>query len=297
MLDAPEARPVAAMGLRLGGVAAMSVMTALVKLLDERGVHILEIMFYRQAFAALVVAVGVLCTTGIASLRTRRLGAHASRTIIGLFAMVTTFGGVALLPLAEATIIQFTVPMFATLLSVLLLKERPGIWRWSAMAVGFVGVLLVTGPSGEAFPLVGALVGLASAFFAALTSVLLRQLGATEHATTTVFWFSTLSLVPLSAALPFVARSHAPVEWLLLAATGTLGGIGQLGFTAALRLAPVSAVVPMDYSSLVWAIALGWLLFGALPGASTLLGAPLIVASGLLILFRESRLRRNPGFV
>jgi drug/metabolite transporter (DMT)-like permease len=293
-------RPITALALRLLAVFCLASMAALIKLAEMRGVHVLELMFFRQAFSVPVVLAWVLSRAGLASLATRRLGAHISRTLVGLIGMVSTFSAIILLPLAEATTLQFTVPLFATLLSVLLLRERPGIYRWSAVLVGFVGILVVVQPGRELFPLVGALVGLLAALMIALISILLRQLGATEPAARTVFWFSTLSLIPLAPPLLFVGQSHDPVEWLLLAGIGVIGGIGQIALTAALRWAPVSLVVVMDYSSLIWAAAYGWLLFGSVPAAATWIGAPLIIGSGFVIVWREHyllRQRRSPDTV
>jgi drug/metabolite transporter (DMT)-like permease len=121
----------------------------------------------------------------------------------------------------------------------------------------------------------------------AVVSILIRQLGATEPAPTTVFWFSASSLVPAGIAMLFFARPHDATTWALLLAAGVSGGIGQLLLTSALRLAPVSVVLPMDYSGLIWATILGWLLFDKLPVSTTLMGAPIIIASGLVILWRE----------
>ena len=115
-------------------------------------------------------------------------------------------------------------------------------------------------------------------------------MGKTESPATTVFWFSTLSLPPLFIAYAFVAQLHDWPTFAMLIGIGLVGGVGQLALTAALRFAPVSAVVPMDYSSLIWATLYGYVLFGVLPGPWTWIGAPIIIASGLTIAWREHRL-------
>lgn len=288
-----QERRLHALGLRLAAVACLATMSALIKLASTRGVHLIETMFFRQLFAVPVVVLWVMAGPGLASLRTRRIGAHISRTVAGLIGMTATFGAIILLPLAEATTLGFTVPIFATILSVLILKERAGLHRWGAVLIGFVGVLIVVQPGDAHFPLLGALTGLLSAFMIAVISILLRQIGKTETAPTTVFWFSFLSAVPLGLVYIFFARPHELTSWLLLIGIGTVGGLGQMALTAALRWAPVSLVVPMDYSSLVWATLYGWLLFGMLPISATWIGAPLIIASGLYIVWREHRLSRR----
>ena len=282
-----------AIGLRIVAVSCLSGMSALVKLAGQHGTHLAETMFYRQLFALPLVIAVIALGPGLASIRTRRIGAHAVRTAVGLSGMVFTFGAVLLLPLAEATTIGFTVPIFATILAVLLLGERSGIHRWSAVVAGFIGVLIVIRPGGGTIPLAGAAVALTSAFMVSLISVLLRQIGRTESALTTVFWFSLLSVPPLALALPFVGQRHDPATWGLLVGIGTLGGMGQIAMTASLRWAPVSVVVAFDYVSLLWAILFGWLLFGMLPGPTTWYGAPLIIASGLYIVWREHRRHRE----
>lgn len=286
-------RPLYALGLRLLAIAALATMSAMIKLASMHGVQLAETLFFRQFFAVPVVLAIVLAGPGLASLRTARIGRHVTRTLFGLVGMVANFGAVILLPLAEATTLQFTVPIFATILSTLLLREVAGLHRWSAVLIGFIGVLLVVQPGNGHFPLGGAAVGLSAAFMVALISIQIRELGKTESPTTTVFWFSVLSLPILAIAYPFFARQHDATAWALLAGIGLTGGIGQMALTAALRWAPVSTVVPMDYSSLIWATLYGWLLFGVLPTASTWLGAPLIIASGLYIVWREHRLAKR----
>jgi drug/metabolite transporter (DMT)-like permease len=286
-------RPLYAICLRLIAIACLSAMFALIKLASVRGVSLVEALFFRQLVAVPIALALVLAGPGIASLRTARIGRHATRAVVGLIGMISNFGAAILLPLAEATTLQFTVPMFATILAILLLGEVAGPHRWAAVIVGFAGVLLVVQPGSGHFPLVGGLVGLFAAFMVALVTTQIRELGRTESALTTVFWFSFLSVPVLGVAYLFVARAHVPLDWALLVAIGAIGGLAQVALTASLRWASVSTVVPMDYSSLIWATLFGWLLFGAFPGTSTWLGAPLIIASGLYIVWREHRLHRH----
>ncbi len=286
-------RVLTGLALRLFAIACLSTMSALIKLAETRGAGLVETMFHRQLWAVPLVTAWIAAGPGLGSIRTRRFGAHLSRTAVGLTGMVFTFGSVLLLPLAEATTLQFTVPIFATLLGALLLKEPTGWHRWGAVIIGFLGVLVVAQPGGGHFPLYGAVVGLLAALFVAIVAILLRQIGKTESAGTTVFWFSTLSVLPLGMVYAFQLKAHDPLTWAILVAIGLVGGVGQLALTGAVRFAPVSAVVPMDYSGLVWATLYGWLLFGVLPTPYTWMGAPIIIASGLYIVYREQRLRRT----
>jgi drug/metabolite transporter (DMT)-like permease len=209
---------------------------------------------------------------------------------IGISGMAFNFLAMILLPLAEATTIGFSVPIFATALAALLLGEPTGKWRWSAVAAGFIGVLIIVQPGSGHIPLFGASVAVIGAILTAGVTIVLRRLGATERTTTTVFWFALSSLVPLALLMLFHARMHDPFTWLLLAGIAVAGGLGQLAITSALRLAPVALVMPMDYTSLLWATVFGAWLFGQLPTPWTWVGAPIIVASGLVIVWRERKL-------
>lgn len=289
----PVERVLPGIGLRLLAALSLSVMFAAAKLAEARGAHLVEVVFWRQALVVPVVLAVVLAGPGLGSLRTDKPRAHLWRMVVGLSGMCFNFWAVTLLPLAEATSFGFSVPIFATILSALLLGEVAGRHRWSAVLVGFLGVLIVLQPGGEAIPLGGAAVALTGAVLTASVTILIRQLGATERATTTVFWFSLSSLVPLGLALPFFVRPHDPATYALLALTGVAGGVAQLSLTGALRLAPVAVVLPMDYSSLIWATLIGWLVFDTLPGSATWIGAPIIIASGLYIVLREHRLGRR----
>jgi drug/metabolite transporter (DMT)-like permease len=187
---------------------------------------------------------------------------------------------------------NFTAPIWAVILATLLLKERPGVWRWSAVGAGFLGVLLIAQPGSGHIPPVGALVALGGAFMIALISIQIADLGRTDKPLVIVFYFALFSVPVTGAFLPFVFVPHDAETWWLLGGIGVSGVIGQLLLTAALRFGKVSSVIVMDYSALFWATLYGWLLFDMLPPASTWLGAPIIIAAGIVIAWREHRLSR-----
>lgn len=284
-----EARPLYAITLRLLAVLAFSISFACVKLASDRGAHVIETAFYRQLFAFPVAIAALMAGPGLASLRTAYIGMHASRTAVGLTGMIANFWAIALLPLAEAMTIGFSVPLFATILATLFLGERPGIHRWTAVLVGFIGVIVIINPgAGHAeMTSLGISVAIAGAMLTATVSLLLRQIGRTEAPTTTVFYFSALSIPPLGVAMLFFGQPHDLTTWLLLLTMGIAGGIGQLLITAALRWGPVSLVLPMDYSTLLWSTLFGWLLWSSWPGPSTWIGAFIIMASSIYITWRE----------
>jgi drug/metabolite transporter (DMT)-like permease len=198
-----------------------------------------------------------------------------------------------LLPLAEATAIGFSVPLFATLLAAVVLGERTGWWRWGAVVVGFVGVLVIVQPGSGHIGGVGGLVALGAALTTGSVTLAIRRLGATEAAATTVFWFGFSSLVPLGLAMLFVAKAHDPQTFAVIFGFSLAGGLAQLLLTGSLRLAPVALVMPMDYFALIWASLLGWLIFAQLPSHWTAVGVPIVIGAGLVILWRERRLRRK----
>lgn len=293
MSSAVQQRPIVGISARLGAVVALGIMFALVKLASTRGVNIVENVFYRQLLALPIVIAWIAMGPGWSALRTQRPGAHVVRMILGLTAMSFNFGAMILLPLAEATVIGFTVPMFATLLAAAVLGEKAGLPRWSAVVLGFIGVLIVVQPGHAHIEPWGAAVALTGALLTAGVTIQIRQLGATEDAATTVIWFTLSSLIPLSVLMIWFGQMHDPMTWLILLAIGLSGGVAQLCLTAALRLAPVAVVMPMDYTALLWATLWGFVLFGALPSPWTWVGAPIIIASGLIIVWREHVKRRR----
>ncbi|WP_145202290.1 DMT family transporter [Sphingobium sp. B2] len=280
-------RPLFAIGLRLSAVICLSIMFVTVRVVDGRGVHVVESLFYRQALALPFVLGWVAMADGLRSVQTRRIGVHASRMLLGLTGMLLNFLSYILLLPAEAATIGFTMPIFGTILSALILREATGIHRWAAVLIGFVGVLVMVRPDAAHFPLQGVAVAIAAAFVTASVSLVLRELGRTESAGVVVFWFTTLSMIPLGIAMPFFAQMHDPVTWGLLLLIGLFGGIAQICLTAALRWGPVSVVLPMDYSAIIWTTLLGLAIGAPWPLATTWIGASLIIASGLYIAWRE----------
>jgi drug/metabolite transporter (DMT)-like permease len=286
-------RPLLALAIRLGAVASLATMAMLIKLANQRGIAFLELLFWRQFISVPLLIGWALCTTGLGILKTERLGTHARRAVYGMIGMVCNFGAVILLPLAEATTFGFTAAIWAVILSMLLLKDRIGPWRWTAVLLGFTGVLIIAQPGSGHFPLYGAGVALAGAFMVALISIQVADLGRTEKSLTIVFWFAALSAPVLALALPFTFHPHTTENWLLILGIGFFGAIGQIMLTAALRFGAVASVIVMDYSMLFWATLYGWLIWEQFPPATTWLGVPLIVGAGLVIAWRERKLHKE----
>jgi drug/metabolite transporter (DMT)-like permease len=279
--------------LRVAATTSFAFMAAMIKLGYEAGVATPELAFYRFAFGLPPLLAWIWWSGNPGAWRTQRPMAHAWRAIVGLSTMLLAFSALAYLPLAESTTIGFAAPLFAVMLSALVLKEKVGVHRWSAVVLGLVGVLLVMRPEGRGLPAIGLALAVAAAFGVGVVTITIRQIGRTEHPQTTVLWFSLLSMLALGTLMPFHAQLHDGRTWAILLALGTFGGFGQLFLTASLRYAPVSAVVPFDYTQLLWAVLLGWAIFGHQPPATTWVGAAVIIASGLYTLYREHRLGRE----
>ena len=281
------------MALRLAAVAVLATLTMTVKYTVASGVAFPEVLFWRQIITVPIL-LGWLAAQGqTGRLRTERRPAHFRRALLGTIGMAFTFGAPVLLPLAEATTLGFTTPIFAVIFSALLLKERVGPVRWLAVLLGFGGVLVIARPDGH-LPLFGSLVGLGAGFMVALISIQVRDLTRTDEPLSIVFWFAAFSTPVLALFLPFVAKAHTPEQWALIGALGVLGCAGQLLLTASLRFGQVASVIVMDYSALGWASLYGWAIWGDVPARATWLGAPIILAAGLIIVWREQWLGKRP---
>ncbi len=281
-------------GMMLGSVLLFSMMNVLVKILTDR-YPVAEVTFFRSAFALVPVAAAITLQGGWAtSLRTERPWGHVWRSVIGLTSMTMMFWSFHLLPLGDAVALNFSAPLFLTALSVPLLGEKVGIHRWSAVLVGFVGVLIIVRPSGEMFLHLGAMVALGAAFAQSFAMVAIRQLSRTEPPNTIVFYFTSFTTVMLALALPFVWVTPTLADLGLLVATGLLGGGAQLLMTRGYSLAPAAVIAPFNYTSLLWAVLFGWLLWSELPSVYVTVGACVVALSGLYILHRETRKRLPP---
>jgi drug/metabolite transporter (DMT)-like permease len=291
--DRPQQNRLLGIGLRIGAITCFAFMAATIKLGYQAGISTVELAFYRFAFGLPPLLLWIALSGNPGAWRTQRPGAHVWRAVVGLTTMVLAFSSLAYLPLAESTTIGFAAPLFAVVLSALVLKEKVGRHRWSAVLLGFLGVLLVMRPQGEDLPPIGLALAVAAAFGVGVVTITIRQIGRTEHPQTTVLWFTLLSMLALGLLMPFHARAHEPWAWAVLAALGLFGGFGQLFLTSSLRYAPVSVVVPFDYTQLLWAVLLGFLIFGDHPPATTWGGAAVIIVSGLYTLYREHKLGRD----
>jgi drug/metabolite transporter (DMT)-like permease len=288
-------RPLLALGIRLAAAFALATMGMLVKLAGTRGAHLVELIFWRQLLTLILLGAGMALAGRLALLKTQRLPAHARRAASGLIGMIFTYGAVLLLPLAEATTLGFTAPVFAVLIAMILFRERIGPYRWGAVAMGFAGVVVVMQPFAavhEGVTLAGITVGLVAPFMVALISFQLQDLNTTENPWSIVFWFAALTTPVAALALPFVAAAHDPLTWALILGMGVIGAAAQMLLTTSLRFGSAAVILLMDYTALLWASFYGYFIFDRAAPASLWLGAPLIIGAGLLIAWRERQLAK-----
>jgi drug/metabolite transporter (DMT)-like permease len=274
-----------------GAVAVFSIMATLVKWL---GPHypLVQLMFFRNALALPAGLAIVLGSGGFAQMRTRHLWGHLFRAATGVSAMATGFFALSVLPLADATAISFTNPLFVTMLAIPLLGEKVGLHRWSAVGFGFLGVVVLAwGLSqdggfggGSALGMAG---GLANALLSAVSALLVRRLSATESSAAISLWQSLFATGITVCLLPFGWVWPPLADVPLLCGIGLCGGVAQFWLTQAYRYAPASVAGPFTYTAMVWAILIGWVVWADVPTPTMLLGSAIVVASGLYILHRE----------
>ncbi|MBF0394040.1 MAG: DMT family transporter [Alphaproteobacteria bacterium] len=270
----------------LAAAATFSGMQALVKALGS-DLHFLEIVFFRSLFGLLPM-VPFMLRERRAAFVMRRPGMHLLRGMLGVAAMVTTFYALTHLPLATAVAIFYAKPLFMIVLAAVFLAERAGWRRWLATAFGFVGVLLTLRP-GALGP--DALSAVAAALFMSGAMTTIKRMTGTENTANIVLIFGLIGTLATALPAALIWRTPSPLEWSMLLAMGVLGGAAQYMMVRAYALAEATVVTPVDYTALLFAGLIGWMLFGELPDAWTVAGALVIAASTLYIVQREARLR------
>lgn len=265
---------------------AFSGMNGLIKGLGS-DVHPFQIAFFRSLFG-LAVVLPFVVRTGWRGMATARPGIHGARAFFGVSAMLCSFYALAHLPLATAVAIMFAKPLFMIVLAVLFLGETVRWRRWSATAVGMAGVLVMLRPGGgEMF---AALMALAAALFAAMAFATVKRMTATERPMVVLFWFSVLATVGTLPPALFVWRLPSGTAFALLLAVGALGSLAQYFLVRAFTVGEATAVVPVDYLTLLFSGLIGYLFFAEVPDRTTVIGGAIVVASTLYIVGREARL-------
>ena len=280
-------------------IAAVVLFVAMASLIKAASVEVPpgQAVFFRSFFAIPII-LGWLAARGQLrdGWRTKNRMNHFWRGLVGTTAMGLGFAGLGLLPLPEVTAIGYAVPLFVVIFAAMFLGEQVRLFRLGAVALGLVGVVIVLSPrlsvggeitTGETL---GAVLVLGSAFFAALAQVYIRKLTATEETAAIVFWFSVTATLLSLLTIWWGWVWPSPAVLAMLVGAGLIGGVGQICLTTSYRLAEASLIAPFDYVSMLLAIAIGYVVFDEVPTATVLTGAAIIIAAGVLIIWRERQL-------
>ncbi len=251
-----------------------------------------EVMFFRSASSLIVCAAVVLPFTGFAVFATSRPGAHIARGISQSISQTFTVIAFSLMPLAGAIAINFSAPLWAALLSVLWLKERASPMRWAVLLTGFSGVLIVASPGTDSLQ-IGALFALANAIMYGSVTVAVRGMTSTESAATLLMWQMVVIAILHTCLLAFGFRMPTAIDAAMLGFSGVANAVAQYAWTRSLLLAPTTAVSPFYYLMLVWAIGIGYFVWGDVPTVGLLVGSAIVVGSGLVLLWHEAKQQRR----
>jgi drug/metabolite transporter (DMT)-like permease len=250
-----------------------------------------EVLFTRTLVSLIVCSIFILPQTGLSVFRTQRLRHHLLRSGSQGVSQTFLLFAFTMMPLAGAIAINFSAPLFATLASALVLKEAVGAARWTALLVGFCGVLIVTHPGTGTFQ-IGALFALGNAVLYGSVTAGVRSMTRTESAETLTLYQLALLTAFFALFMPWTWIWPSPSDSVWILFNGTSNAIGQYWWTRALHLAPASAVAPFYYLSLIWASIMGFLIWGEMPTVSLVIGSAIVAGSGLFLFWRETRVRR-----
>lgn len=261
-------------------------MNMFVKLATET-LPVPQVLFFRNFLGLIPVLFLILQKRDYSLFKTKRHSGHFVRSFVGFFSMCCFFWSFAMLPLANATAIHFAAPLIITALSVVLLDEKVGIHRWSAVLVGLAAVLFMLQPAGDGDP-VGSLVAMSAAILAAFAMITVRKLGTTEHSLTIVFYFTAYSSLFSFVWMLFAWEMPDLTSAGYLLAVGLLGGCGQICLTYAYARAPAAFVSAFSYLGIVVAATLDFVIWQQVPGWQIWVGSFVVIGSGLYVVWREA---------
>jgi len=290
--------PVKGVLFALAAALCLASMNMIAKLLSA---HLgpIEITFYRNIIALLLLVIGLISLRQLSLLKTERPWAHFFRSFIGNTGMVFCMWAVTLMPLTVFTVFLFTSPLFAALLSYPLLRERVGPYRISAIIFGFIGVyIMIKHSDADAsmdLSILAIIVGLTAGLFNGAVAILLRWLGSTESTATTNFYFLFYGAIGTALALPFVQSASLPEMSIIpiIIAVGSVGLFSLLLKTQGFRLGPAALISPISYTMIIWAVIFDYFIWDRVPPWPVFAGAGIIIASNLFILWREQRVKNS----
>lgn len=278
-MDSEQRQVLIALGLVIAGGVLFVIMNTLVKFLTTEFNPVM--LTWARYFFHVGFVVVVFPKSLLGVLRTEQIPFQIGRSVLLLMATIANFIALALLPLAEVASIIFLAPIFVAGLAVLVLRERVVAWRWLLIGLGFSGAMIIVQPQGGTFG-IGAAAALACALFYALYQITTRIVREAQPIVSLLYG-GLVGIVVLSLVVPFYWQAPTALQWLQFIAIGSLGAAGHLLVIMALQRAEASKMAPFTYVQLLWAMIASWLVFADLPSATTVIGAAVIVTSGLLL--------------
>jgi len=300
-VNTPEhaaARPLTGILLKVTSIAIFVGMQAFIKLAGQLPAG--QIVFFRSFFAIVPILILLGWQRELATaFHTTRPGRHVVRGVVGVSSMLFGFYALTRLPLPEAIILNYAQPLLVVVISALVLGETVRAFRWTAVAIGFVGVLIISWPKLTLFTspegmgsaqALGVIAALIAAAISAVAMIQVRSLVATDKSSTIVLWFSLTSTAVALLTIPFGWEAMNTWQVFCLVMAGLFGGVAQIVMTEAYRHASIATIAPFEYTSILFGFVLGYLLFSDLPTIHTIVGGTIVIASGVLIIWREQRL-------
>jgi drug/metabolite transporter (DMT)-like permease len=276
----------------VGAVCVFAVMDAVMKRVSGN-YGPFQIASLRCFSSLIILLVPLTWNRSWAQLRSTRMPLHVLRGALGVAMLALFVYAVRHLSLAETYSLFLCAPLMITALSGPLLGDRIPLVRWVAVAIGLGGVLYILRPGAGGIASLGGVAAAAAALVYALSAITVRTLGRTDPALSMVFWF--LLLAGIGAALLGLGdwRPIASGDWLWFALIGVSGFLGQYGITVAFKYAAPSVVAPIEYTAILWAIGIDWLFWAVMPSRNMIVGASIIIASGLYVIWNERRSSRE----
>jgi drug/metabolite transporter (DMT)-like permease len=248
----------------------------------------IEMVFFRGLIALSLLIPYMILTQPRSVFKTKRIKTHLYRSVVGNLGVGFVFWAYSLLPMADATALLFAAPLFVTILSPIMLREKVDRYRWAAVIVGFAGIILIAKPSGDMLSSPASLIALAAALCIALVDMALRNLGRTDEALTTVFYFLLIGVL-ISGPYTLVYGSTPNLDilpWIF--GLGFFAAIQQVAKTTAYRFAEASLLAPYMFTSIVWATMMGWIIWHDFPELSVLMGTAVVIGCNLFSIWREA---------
>ena len=297
----PSGNVLRAIGLKITSVAIFVAMSSFIKAAGQLPAG--QIVFFRSFFAIFPILLMLAWRRELATaLRTANPMGHIARGIVGVISMAFTFIALTRLPLPEAITLNYAQPLLVVVFSAVFLHEVVRAYRWSAVIVGLIGVVIISWPNLSLFgegvdaeKTFGVIAALLAASFSAVAMLLVRRLVHTERTHTIVLWFSLTATAASLLTIPFGWAPLTTTQAVFLILAGACGGVAQILMTEAYRHAEASTVAPFEYTSMILAIVVGFFAFGDMPTVYTIVGGLIVIGAGIFIIMRERRLGLERG--